>query len=131
MQHLIDEQRDAIEQIQQALIAIEERVDGFVLKHSIEEKLLQKEDLKVNGSLRRKHPAFSVLLQQFSEACLQCDQRLEQIHAVLVVEHIDDGQLLLITNESKRKCDELRRLIQVSELCRRINYSAKTLRVRP
>lgn len=36
-----------MQHIQQSLIHIEQTIDGFMLKHSIEEKLLQKEELKV------------------------------------------------------------------------------------
>ena len=47
MQELIDEFKESIQTIQQSLMTIEQNIDGFMLKHSVEEKLLQKEDLKV------------------------------------------------------------------------------------
>ena len=47
MQELIEELKESIENIQQALVHIEQTIDGFTLKHSIDEKLLQKEELKV------------------------------------------------------------------------------------
>ncbi|CAM4782634.1 unnamed protein product, partial [Rotaria magnacalcarata] len=90
LQELIEEQRESIQHIQQSLIMIEQTIDGFMLKHSIEEKILQKEELK-----------------HLQEDCLECGSRLVQINVRLVDNHIDDGQMVMITSETKRKCDEL------------------------
>lgn len=47
MQALIEEHKESIQSIQQSLLNIEQTIDGFILKHSIEEKLVQKQELKV------------------------------------------------------------------------------------
>ncbi|CAF5042484.1 unnamed protein product, partial [Rotaria sp. Silwood1] len=66
-----------------------------MLKHSIEEKLLQKEELK-----------------HLQKECLECNNQLSQINIRLVDNHIEDGQIIMIVNETKRKCDELVKNIQ-------------------
>jgi hypothetical protein len=48
MQDTIDRHRRMIHDIHQSLINIEENIDGLMLKHSIDEKLVQKEQLQVN-----------------------------------------------------------------------------------
>ena len=48
MQELIEQLKESTQNIQQLLQQIEQAIDGFSLKHSIEEKLLQKEELKVS-----------------------------------------------------------------------------------
>lgn len=52
MEQLIEQLKESIQHIQQSLHQIEQTIDGFSLKHSIEEKLLQKEELKVSLSTK-------------------------------------------------------------------------------
>ena len=47
-QQLIDEFKESVDHIQQRLNFTEQIVDGFMLKHSVDEKLMQKEELKVD-----------------------------------------------------------------------------------
>ncbi|CAF3804026.1 unnamed protein product [Adineta steineri] len=95
IQELINEQKKSIDDIQQSLFAIEQITDGFILKQSIDEKLLQKEELN-----------------KLQEQCLEYGNRLIQINVHLADNHIDDAQITMITNETKRKCDELIKHIQ-------------------
>jgi len=46
--------------------------------------------------------------------CLEYGDQLIQINGRLVDNHIDDGQMAMITSETKRKCDELVKDIQVN-----------------
>lgn len=48
IQQLIDEFKESVDNIQQRLNFTEQIIDGFMLKHSVDEKLVQKEELKVN-----------------------------------------------------------------------------------
>jgi hypothetical protein len=48
---------------------------------------------------------------------LECGERLKQIQTLFDENHIDDGQMRMITSETKRKCEELTKNIQVSVLC--------------
>jgi hypothetical protein len=48
---------------------------------------------------------------------LECGDRLKQIQTLFDENHIDDGQMRMITSETKRKCEELTKNIQVSVLC--------------
>jgi hypothetical protein len=87
-----------------------------MLKHSIEEKLLQKEELKVFYYTNRIviYWLYFLFVQHLEEECGECNERLKQILIRLDENHIDDSQIIIITSDTKRKCEELTKNIQVN-----------------
>lgn len=116
LESILQEEKGNVQSIESFFSQIEEKLDAFQLKQSIEEKHLQKQQLKVSPKRFSRKKPFEQIFLVFQDLQAECSvhaQQIEQIKQFLVEEKIEDGNLLAIIQETKYKSTELNENLEV------------------